>query len=296
MPQGASVCEPHQMYDPTLKPQVAVQTVVRRMRGGAQSSLVRCDNGKLYVLKMTTNPQGPNVLANEFLGGYLLAGLGIACPATQALLVTDQTISGHQSLCFETMTHKRTPPSGLHLGSEFLETEGCRLYDWMPASRFKRITNADDFVGIYVFDVWASHQDQRQCIYRQDDEDGAVHASFIDNGHLFGGPDWTSFDTPSRSLMIFPTEQRLRMETLTDWWVSHIRNNGDRLVTEGIAHMPSEWYSGDLSAMISNLRHRLGTLHKDIQKHCERTSLGNCKTDRADDDVPFLRSCRPVCN
>ena len=45
---------------------VAVQHV-RRMRGGAQSHLMRCADGNFYVVKFQDNPQHTRVLANEML-------------------------------------------------------------------------------------------------------------------------------------------------------------------------------------------------------------------------------------
>jgi hypothetical protein len=41
---------------------------IRRMRGGAQSHLMRCDDGGYYVVKFQNNPQGVRILANELLG------------------------------------------------------------------------------------------------------------------------------------------------------------------------------------------------------------------------------------
>lgn len=41
--------------------------LIRRMPGGSQSILVRCDDEELYVFKFNNNPQGPNLLVNEML-------------------------------------------------------------------------------------------------------------------------------------------------------------------------------------------------------------------------------------
>ena len=44
---------------------------VRRMRGGAQSHLMRCADGHHYVVKFPNNPQHPRVLVNDWLGTRL---------------------------------------------------------------------------------------------------------------------------------------------------------------------------------------------------------------------------------
>jgi len=66
----------HQRQQKTL----TVTMVIKKQPGGAQSRLVLCDDGKLYVLKMHPNPQGPNVLANEALGAMIMGGLGLLAP------------------------------------------------------------------------------------------------------------------------------------------------------------------------------------------------------------------------
>src|SRR5947208_17187583 len=49
---------------------------IRRMRGGAQSHLMRCDDGNYYVVKFHNNPQHRRVLVNELLGTRLAGRLG----------------------------------------------------------------------------------------------------------------------------------------------------------------------------------------------------------------------------
>jgi len=47
------------------------------MRGGAQSHLMRCDDGFYYVVKFQNNPQHRRILVNELLGTRLAARLGV---------------------------------------------------------------------------------------------------------------------------------------------------------------------------------------------------------------------------
>jgi len=39
---------------------------IRRMRGGAQSQLMRCSDENYYVVKFQNNPQHRRILVNEF--------------------------------------------------------------------------------------------------------------------------------------------------------------------------------------------------------------------------------------
>ena len=75
---------------------------VRRMRGGAQSSLLRASDGALYVVKLHGNPQGPNVLANEALGSWLAAQLGLETPAWRQISISDEFLAQNPEMWFET--------------------------------------------------------------------------------------------------------------------------------------------------------------------------------------------------
>src|SRR5271165_3149516 len=55
---------------------------IRRMRGGAQSHLMRCSDRSLYVVKFVNNPQHIRVLANEMLGAGLARWIGLPMPDT----------------------------------------------------------------------------------------------------------------------------------------------------------------------------------------------------------------------
>src|ERR1700686_3810728 len=62
---------------------------VRRMRGGAQAHLMRCDDEGHYVVKFQNNPQGKRILANELLGTRLAARLGLAAPQAAVVEVRE---------------------------------------------------------------------------------------------------------------------------------------------------------------------------------------------------------------
>ena len=56
---------------------------VRRMRGGAQSHLMRCSDGNFYVVKFRNNPQHLRVLANEMLAARLAEHVGLPVPTAE---------------------------------------------------------------------------------------------------------------------------------------------------------------------------------------------------------------------
>jgi hypothetical protein len=70
---------------------VAVEHI-RRMRGGAQSHLMRCDDGGYYVVKFQNNPQHLRILANEMLATRLAGCMGLPVPRADVVEVRRELI------------------------------------------------------------------------------------------------------------------------------------------------------------------------------------------------------------
>src|SRR3954466_11666604 len=62
---------------------------IRRMRGGAQSHLMRCSDGHYYVVKFQNNPQHRRILVNELLGTRLAARLNLPTARVEIIDVSD---------------------------------------------------------------------------------------------------------------------------------------------------------------------------------------------------------------
>ena len=79
---------------------LAVQQI-RRMRGGAQAHLMRCDDAGYYVVKFQNNPQGTRILANELLGTRLAARMGLPVPAIAIVEVREDLIAQTEDLVIQ---------------------------------------------------------------------------------------------------------------------------------------------------------------------------------------------------
>src|SRR5260221_10144153 len=94
---------------------------VGSMKGGTQSHLVHCSDGKNYVVKFRNNPQGVRILANEFIFSNVARLLGLSVPNYRIVEVDDSLIRNSPDLTIW------VPPdrlirceSGLHFGSEYV--------------------------------------------------------------------------------------------------------------------------------------------------------------------------------
>jgi hypothetical protein len=245
-----------------------VVNVVRRQKGGSQSRLVQCDDGKLYVLKMHPNPQGPNVLANEALGSTLLGRLGFPVPRWRPVTINLKSLKAFPDLAMETIDGTTSPAVGVHFGSEFLWSEQHDLYDFLPKSYEDKFRVPEQFVAIYLFDIWANHWDERQCVYRRDRKTGGYEAFFIDNGHLFGGPSWSEgVRRPERTFSLHVHRPMLGDPSI-DRCLTVFECCIPSILHQAVAIVPPEWYKNDIYALCARLLERLATLrailHREI--------------------------------
>ena len=86
------------------------------MRGGAQSHLMRCDDGDYYVVKFQNNPQGVRILANELLGTRLAARLGLPTAAAEIVFVDEQLIAYTDDLVMELGRGRAPCKPGMQFG------------------------------------------------------------------------------------------------------------------------------------------------------------------------------------
>jgi len=252
-----------------------VKSVIKSLPGGSQSRLVLCDDGRLYVLKMHPNPQGPNVLANEALGALLLHGLGLPAPKWKRISIDLHAVELFADFAMTAADNNTSfPMCGLHFASEHLGSPDCNLIDLMPRSEFRRVRQRAELIGIQIFDIWASHQDERQCVYRRPHSEGLYDVYFIDNGHLFGGPRWSEMMRPSRAYAFgFPPIIVNSPEVVA--WFKLFESRLPKLLYHALTQIPKYWYEGDIYRLFARLLDRLDNIRTLVERDSTSRSLSS---------------------
>jgi hypothetical protein len=115
-----------------------------------------------------------------------------------AICISDRFIDGKPDLWFELPSGTRPPDAGLHFGSLLVgqASSPARPSGYISRSRFETITNRSAFLGMYILNVWANHQDNlRRSSSRHKMIDKRFF--FIDHGQMFGGSGWNIQERPS---------------------------------------------------------------------------------------------------
>ncbi len=241
---------------PIVKPINAVQHV-RRMGGGAQSHLLRCDDGNYYVVKFRNNPQHTRVLANEWLGTRLGDLIGLPMPGVSVVHV-DPSLVGHSpGLRIELGGHKTPCTPGLSFGSRYAipPTEG-QVYDYLPQSMISTVRNLEDFAGVLALDKWTCNADGRQAAFWKKSRERKFTATFIDQGYCFNAGEWDFPDAPLRGVFAHVDVYR----AVTGWgsfepWLTRIESLPQDALWRIAEEIPIEWHGspGELERLLTRL-------------------------------------------
>jgi HipA-like protein len=234
---------------------------VRRMRGGAQAQLMRCDDEGYYIVKFQNNPQHLRILANEMLATRLAARLGLCVPQVEVVEVRPEIIAYTPDLVIQLGLGRTPCAAGKQFGSQFPgHPARMTVHDFLPDEQLGAVRNLSDFLGVLVFDKWTCNTNGRQAIFFREPGDPAgaggyiasgYTAMMIDFGFCFNAGEWDFPDAPLRGLY---ARHRVYsgvagMEAFEPWLARLDKQITDRVLGEEAAQIPPEWYGGDWNAV-----------------------------------------------
>lgn len=224
---------------------------LRPMRGGAQSHLLKANDGGFYVVKFTNNPQHSRVLANEWLACRIAKSIGLTVPDVQIVAVGEDFVSDTPELVIRDSGRVKPVSSGLAFASPMpTATAEEPIYDYLPEAALENVSNLSEFAGTLVLDKWLCNVDGRQVIFYRPRPNARMKAVFIDWGFCFNAGDWTFPDSPMRGVY----NRNLVYRGVTGWgsfepWLSRVEHFSPELLRSIVESTPPEWY-GDFSDIL----------------------------------------------
>ncbi len=229
---------------------MAVQHV-RMMRGGAQSHMMRAEDGNFYVVKFQNNPQHLRILANELLVTRLAERVGLPVPVGEVIEVSEWLISHTQELRFRFDGRSFPCSPGLQFGSRYVVDpfEG-QVFDYLPEALIGRVRNLGAFAGVLALDKWTCNANGRQATFWRRGRERKYTATFIDQGFCFNDGAWNFPDSPLRGVY----GSNSVYEGVRGWedfepWLSRLEALDEAIIGEAAAAVPPEWYEGDWDAL-----------------------------------------------
>ncbi len=256
---------------------------IRRMRGGAQSHLMRCSDGHYYVVKFQNNPQHRRVLVNELLGTRLAARLGLPTTPVAIVEVPEELIRLTPDLAMEHPRHRTPCAPGPQFGSRYPgDPRRLTLHDFLPDQLLRQVENLHDFAGMLVFDKWTCNTNGRQTLFLSailhavegvragtgttgipaafsgPELPDAIYRTFmIDQGFCFNAGEWNFPDAPLRGLYSRNRvyEGVTGVESFGPWLDRLEKRITERVLDDISRDIPSQWYEDDYDSLLRLLEH-----------------------------------------
>jgi hypothetical protein len=234
-------------------------TVVRKLRSGLQSVLVRASDGFPYWVKLLDGLQGPNTLANEVLGNELTRYLGISVPNWSPIEFSKDFLDSNPLCWPEPGSGLPRPSPGMYFASRALEQDlGETAYEILPGNWLNRISNRDDFVGMLALDVWANQVGNRRAVFVPSADRSLITVAFIENSQMFGGFWGNGEQRPGTALYL---DQRvyanLNLREACHRWLRKIAVIDEALLLHLGRFIPGEWMAhGALEQIVTKLQIR----------------------------------------
>ncbi len=265
---------------------VSARHLIRKMRGGAQSHLIAGEDGELYVVKFTNNPQHRRILVNEWLASAFLRYLQIHVPQTALIQVSADFLTQNPDVYFSIGSRRESIVPGLHFGSKMsVNPDKVAVFDFLPEKLLGKVENRVEFLGTLVFDKWVGNADSRQAVFfraraktwtpLKGEAPARIgfFAQMIDHGFAFNGPHWEFLDTPLNGLY-FRTSVYEEVTSLDSFqpWLDMVTNFPIEVIDGAWKEIPRDWLDQDedeLEKLLESLlkrRRKVGQLIEDVRR------------------------------
>ncbi len=232
---------------------------IRKMRGGAQSHLIECEDSAFYIVKYLSNPQHRRILPNEWIAAAVLKYLQIAVPETAIIEIPGRFLEDFPEASMQLGTRVILPEPGWHFGSKFPgDPARMATYDFVPDQLLSQVHNLRDFLGVLAFDKWTGNSDGRQAIFfraqisqwlpgaEANPRKMGFVAYMIDHGYVFNGPHWDFISSPIQGL--YPRKMVYNsVRSLDDFkpWLDQIVHFPEHVIDEALRQIPPQWVPGE---------------------------------------------------
>jgi len=259
------------------------------MRGAAQSHLMRCLDGNCYVVKFPNNPQGIDVLANEFLGGRIAELLGLSVSPGAVVYVDLELVSLSEEMYIEKLPDKIPCQAGLCFGSRFpidlsnglgvnypnlVPTSHALVHDILPDKFLGDVENVAEFLGMLVFDLWTRNTGGRQVVFVRKEPQLPYRAQMIDQGFCFRGY-IENFNALRSTYNRWRVYENVRSIDAFEPWLTLVEQTDEEVLATAAEGIPNGWYTDN-----DALRNLLDQLY--AQRNKVRESLFSLRNLRRD--------------
>ncbi len=265
----------------TSLPSIQVEHWIAALRGGSRASRIRATDGKQYILKLHSNPQGNSSLIAEFLGTQILAALNLPVPQLAWAKISDPALYNQLK---PNTPHNREQT---HLAIAYpVNPDQQSVHDMLPEPSWLLIANKECFWGALVADKWLANLDHRQAIFirrrnlqpttvqnlHPDDRAPGLLAILIDQGLCFNGRSLDFKVAPAHGL--YPNRipyRGLSSVSQLQPWIDLAQSLTLSHLEDLVNALPKDWLDGEYDSQTEKLCQGLILRAKQLPRLLELT-------------------------
>ena len=260
-----------------LKDLVVAVRLIRVSRPLPLAILVEGNDGALYHVRLTQKDRQRDVSAKTWICGSTALAVGLPMNPQRRILLSRQFIrelpsTAHHVLSEIALADSTTVVADLLVGPR---TGQLRAFSFLPQCSAKFVKNKQDFIGMYLFDLWVERDVARTVLFRRTDRAHEIRATFVNDGSVLAGHHFSRQALLDRVCRHPPSlYEGLWSRTKVTYWLDLFRRAMPGALTLAVSSMPTAWGpNSDDVTLCQRLSERL--------EHLEMLAMANPLPDTA---------------
>jgi hypothetical protein len=250
------------------------------MPGYTQSLLILSTGLKHWVVKFRDNPFNKRLVLNEFIASSIAKRMGLTIPPFSFLEVEAFVLAEARERLPRFSINEHCHKPGLHFASRYVLPEVAGSRKFIPSQHLGFVSNLNEAIGAFVFDVWLGNKDQRQVVFAPEGAEG-FRAWWIDQGECFGGSDWDQDWDNRRRFLRRPPLGWEGVDELS-LWVERVQAIKESTVRRIISRIPEPLVMGEdeaLDSLVGRILSRRNRIRELLMNAFEAAPLDNPISD-----------------
>ena len=236
---------------------ITATKLIRVSQTGTTTIILEGDDEGLYQVQLANGGQTPKDITNAWVSGILARALGLPMTSQHCIAVGSRALRDEIIGTMRSDGMVVVPDHGMFLANR-LTVGRFHPFSYLPRAYFSEVSNKADFVGMYLFDLWAQRRAARKVIYNRTGRVREIRATFVSDMDQFTGSrrHLESSDGPMCK-DAGPLCEGLWTSKAVQGWMDALSNIFPKSIETAITSLPYIWQTDYAQMLGSSLQRRV---------------------------------------
>jgi hypothetical protein len=239
---------------------VVAAHVIRVSRTPPYTVIFEGDDREIYHWRFAKHDPQSKSFAKAWIFGIAALAVGLPMNPYREISFPKQCLRDLPHIVYPSQQEEPLGEPAVVL-ADLVGGRPVRPFLFLPQSDARYVTNKADFLGMYLFDIWAERNVPRRALFRRTGRSRDIRATFFNDGNFIAEQDWSP--QASANCLCRQTHslyQGLCGEKATQSWLDVFRRAIPAALDEAVASLPAIWRSRDDDMLRQRLVQRLHVL------------------------------------